>query len=388
MKICHVITRMIIGGAQENTLLSIRGALEKGHDVTLVTGPTDGPEGKLLRDQPVPGLKVVECPWLVREISPLNELRAYRFLKKYFRREKFDVVHTHTSKAGIIGRIAGRKAGVPLVVHTIHGLAFHPYQSPMKNRLYIFLEKLAAQYCDEIYCVAQAMTDQCLAAGIGKKEMFKVVYSGMEIETFLNAVPEESLREQLGIPAGSTVFATVARLFPEKGYEDFIPVAKRIAEKHPGVCFLLIGNGILMDSIRKDVESAGFADRFFFPGLVSPREVHRYLALSDALVHLSLHEGLPRAAVQSLGCGKPVIGYDLDGTPEVVRNGETGWLIEPRDLDAVEAAMEKVVSDPATAEEYGRNGKALAGRLFGWRRMSDILLEHYGTALAKKTSVQ
>ena len=203
MKICHIITRMIIGGAQENTLLSIKGALEKGHDVTLITGPTDGPEGKLLRDQPLPGLKVIECPWLVREISPLNELKAYFFLKKVCRKEKYDVVHTHTSKAGIIGRIAGRHAGVPLVIHTIHGLAFHPYQAKWKNSLYIFLEKLAAKYCDEIYCVAQAMIDQSLAAGIGKKEMFKVVYSGMDIGNFLNAVPEPALQKELGIPENS-----------------------------------------------------------------------------------------------------------------------------------------------------------------------------------------
>ena len=385
MKICHIITRMIIGGAQENTLLSIKGALEKGHEVTLITGPTDGPEGKLLRDQPLSGLKVIECPWLVREISPLNELKAYFFLKKVCRAEKFDVVQTHTSKAGIIGRIAGRHAGVPLVVHTIHGLAFHPYQAKWKNQLYIFLEKLAAKYCDEIYCVAQAMIDQSLVVGIGKKEMFKVVYSGMDIGKFLNAVPEPALQKELGIPDHSVVFSTVARLFPEKGYEDFIPVAIRIAKRFPQACFLLIGNGILMESIRNEVESAGVADRFFFPGLISPGEVHRYLALSDALVHLSLHEGLPRAAVQSLGCGNPVIGYNLDGTPEVVLNGETGWLIEPRDLDAVETAMTEVIEHPETVKRYGQNGKALVGNLFGWRRMADILLELYQDALNRKS---
>lgn len=386
MKICHVITRMIIGGAQENTLLSIKGALEKGHEVTLITGPTDGPEGKLLRDQPLPGLKVIECPWLVREISPLNELKAYSFIKKICRQERYDVVHTHTSKAGIIGRIAGRAAGVPLVVHTIHGLAFHPYQSAWKNRLYIFLEKLAAKYCDEIYCVAQAMIDQSLAAGIGKKEMFKVVYSGMEIETFLNAKADPVLRNELGIPENAVVFSTVARLFPEKGYEDFIPVAIRIAKRVPNACFLLIGNGILMDPIRKEVEEAGVSDRFFFPGLVSPGDVHKYLALSHALVHLSLHEGLPRAAVQSLGCGNPVIGYALDGTPEVVRNGETGWLIQPRDLDSVESAMMEVIEDPETARRYGANGKSMVGELFGWQRMADILLDLYERALNGKTA--
>ena len=216
--------------------------------------------------------------------------------------------------------------------------------------------------------------------------MFKVVYSGMDIERFLNSVPDPALRKELGLPEDAVVFSTVARLFPEKGYEDFIPVAIRIAKKYPKACFLLIGNGILMDPIRKEVEEAGVAAHFFFPGLIPPGEVHRYLSLSDALVHLSLHEGLPRAAVQSLGCGNPVIGYNLDGTPEVVRNGETGWLIQPRELDDVEEAMVQVMEQPDVVRQYGANGKKLVGGLFGWRRMADILLELYSAALAKKTA--
>jgi glycosyltransferase involved in cell wall biosynthesis len=192
------------------------------------------------------------------------------------------------------------------------------------------------------------------------------------------------LRDSLGIPAGAVVFSTVARLFPEKGYEDFIPVAKRLANAYPNACFLLIGNGILMDSIRKDVNEAGFGDRFFFPGLVSPGDVHRYLAISDALVHLSLHEGLPRAAVQALGCGKPVIGYDLDGTPEVVINGKTGWLIAPRNLDDVFSAMSEVMENKEKSAEFGKNGKSLVAGLFGWRKMADTLLDLYEAALNGK----
>ena len=166
MKICHVITRMIVGGAQENTLLSCRGAVEAGHDVTLVTGPSPGPEGELLKRVSCPGLKIVECPHLVRAISPLTDLKAYSFLKKLFREEKYDVVHTHSSKAGIVGRFAAKAAHVPFVAHTIHGLAFHRYEKFWKNFIYIASERAAAPCGKRIYAVAQAMIDQSLAAGI------------------------------------------------------------------------------------------------------------------------------------------------------------------------------------------------------------------------------
>ncbi len=383
MKICHVITRMIVGGAQENTLLSVRGALEKGHDVTLVTGPSPGPEGELLRTVSCPGIKVVTCPDLVREIAPWKDFRAYQFLKRYFRDEKFDVVHTHSSKAGIVGRFAADSARIPLIVHTIHGLAFHRFEKKWKNALYIACEKAAAKHCTRIYAVAQAMIDQSLAEHIGSPEMYKVVYSGMELELFLNAKPEQALREKLGIPEGKTVFATLARLFPLKGYEDFFPIAMQLAKENPNVHFLIIGDGILTEKYKRELADLALENRFSFAGLVPPNQVHRYLALADALTHFSLREGLPRAAVQSLATGKPVIAYRLDGTPEVVQNGRTGYLLEPGDLDGIRNAMREIVENPDMAKRLGESGRNLVSGLFGWRKMSDTLLEDYAKCLGK-----
>ncbi len=384
MKICHVITRMNVGGAQENTLLSIRGAIEKGHDVTLLTGPSAGPEGALLRRKPCPGLRVAECPDLVREISPLHDLKAYFFMKRFFREGGFDVVHTHSTKAGILGRIAACRAHVPLVVHTVHGLAFHAYQSRLKNLIYAACERIAARCSGRIYAVAQAMVDQCLAVHAGKPEQYRVVYSGMELEPFLESKPDPVLREKLGIPEHAKVAATLARLFPEKGYEDFIPSALELAKTVPDLYFLLIGDGILTESIRKQVADAGFAKRFIFAGLVAPDEVHRYLALSDLLVHLSLHEGLPRAAVQSLACGKPVVAYPLDGTPEVVLDGKTGVLVPPRDIPAVENAVKRLLESPELRAEFGAAGRSLVSARFGWKLMADTLLEDYAAHLPRK----
>ena len=366
-----------MGGAQENTLLSARGAVEAGHDVTLVTGPSPGPEGELLKKVSCPGLKIVECPWLVREISPVKDFKAYRFLKKLFREERYDVVHTHSSKAGVVGRFAGKAAKTPLVVHTIHGLAFHRYEKPWKNFLYILSERAAARCGRRIYAVAQAMIDQSLAAGIGKPEMYKVVYSGMELEPFLTSSPDSELRKSLGIPENAFVFATLARLFPLKGYEDFIPLAMELAKERPEVHYLIIGDGILTEEIKRNIAEKNLTDRFSFAGLVPPGEVYRYLALSNTLVHFSLREGLPRAAVQSLASGKPVIAYALDGTPEVVISGKTGWLLTPSSPADAKNAMTDAVDHPEKTGKLGKAGRELVASRFGWKQMSDTLLEDY-----------
>lgn len=384
MKICHVITRMIVGGAQENTLLSCRGAQEAGHDVTLVTGPSPGPEGELLKRVSCPGLKIVECPWLVREIAPLSDFKAFSHLKKLFRTERYDVVHTHSSKAGIVGRFAARAAGVPLVVHTIHGLAFHRYEKFWKNLLYIACERAAAPCGKRIYAVAQAMIDQSLAAGVGSPDQYKVVYSGMELDRFLHAKPDPELRKKLGIPEDAVVLATLARLFPLKGYEQFLPVAVKLAKELPQIHCLIIGNGTMMEEIREFIRKEGVESRFSFAGLVAPGEVGNYLALASVLVHFSLREGLPRAAVQALASGKPVIAYALDGTPEVVIPGKTGYLLKPGDRAGAEAAIRELVANPALAAELGANGRKLVESRFGWKTMSDTLLKDYAECLAAK----
>lgn len=384
MKICHVITRMIVGGAQENTLLTVRGLHERGHEVVLATGPSPGPEGELLKQGPAHGFEVVECPHLVREISPVADFKATLFLKDLFKSRRFDVVHTHSSKAGIVGRFAGRLAGTPFIVHTVHGLAFHRYEKAWKNLVYKVSERLASKCCDRIYAVAGAMIDQCVAAKVAPRDKFKVVYSGMELEPFLNAKPDPSLRRSLGIPDDRPVVGTLARLFPLKGYEQFIPAAIKVARMRPDVHFLIVGDGAMRAELEETVRACGLASSFTFAGLVAPSEVYRYTAMMDMLAHLSLREGLPRAAVQALASAKPVVAFRLDGTPEVVKDGETGFLVEPEDVEGAVIAMSKLLSDPEAAKKMGRNGRELVSKLFDWRNMVDILEREYFSGLAAR----
>ncbi len=377
MKICHVITRMIVGGAQENTLFTIIGHIQKGHEVVLITGPSPGPEGELLKNSDFPKFEIIEIPSLVREMNPVKDYAAYKELKRIFAERKFDVVHTHSSKAGIIGRAAAWKVKVPFVAHTVHGQAFHAYEKPWKNFLYISAERWAAKRCHKIYAVAQAMIDQCVEAKIAPREKYKVVYSGMEISDFLNSKPEPELREQLGIPEGARVIGTVARLFPLKGYEYFLPLAYAVNTVCPDVHFLVVGDGSLRGWMDKQLAAIGLSGHFHFAGLVPPDEVYRYIALMDILAHLSLREGLPRCVVQALASGKPALGFKLDGTPEVIIDGETGYCAKAKDVKTIIASTVHILSNPELAKQMGENGKKMVAEKFDWHRMADILEEEY-----------
>ena len=384
LKICHVITRMIVGGAQENTLLTVLGLLEKGHETVLVTGPSPGPEGELLKKKDLPQFEIVENEHLLREINPYHDLMAYFSLKKFFKERKFDVVHTHSSKAGIIGRAAAYAAGVPFVTHTVHGQAFHPYEKAWKNFIYKAAERWAATKCHMIYSVCQAMIDQCVTEKIAPAEKYKVVYSGMDLEPFLTSSPDSELRKKLGIPENRKVVGTVARLFPLKGYEFILPMAEKILKSFPETHFLLVGDGIMRKGMEEEIEKLGMKDHFTFAGLVRPDEIYKYTALMDILVHLSLREGLPRAVVQALASGKPAIGFKLDGTPEVIIDGKTGFTADAENLEQVISALEKLLADSGLCTDMGKNGRELVSVNFDWRRMASILEEEYFKHLGVK----
>ena len=185
-RIAHVITRLIVGGAQENTIFTVEGLAENpDYEVTLITGPALGPEGSLLEGGWRKSAQTVLINQMRRQINPVRDGVTYRQLCRLFRREKYDLVHTHSSKAGIIARLAAKKAGIRLILHTIHGLPFHEYQGQAANRLYIALEKKAAKVSDKIICVADVMTEKAVRAGVADSDKFTTIDSGMDLDSFL-----------------------------------------------------------------------------------------------------------------------------------------------------------------------------------------------------------
>jgi glycosyltransferase involved in cell wall biosynthesis len=357
MKILHIITRLIVGGAQENTLLTCEGLHRAGHDVTLLTGPSPGPEGTLMERAQASGYKVKVTPHLVRNPHPWHDWRAGAEIARICRQMQPDVVHTHSSKAGIIGRKAAARCDVPVIVHTIHGLPFHPYQAGWINKLWIMLERRAAKRCHAIISVADAMTKQALAAGVGSPGMYSTIYSGMEVGPFVSPkFSRQEIRAELKIPSDRLVFGTIARLQPLKGHDDLLACAAKVIERVPAAHFLWIGDGVFRERFEAAIREKNWSDRFTLTGLVTPARVAELLPAMDVLVHPSYREGLARALPQALLAGVPVVSYDCDGAGEVCITGNTGELVKTGDSASLGEAMVKLALNEhrKTMGETGR----------------------------------
>jgi glycosyltransferase involved in cell wall biosynthesis len=377
MKICHVITRLIVGGAQENTVSTCIGLRKLGHEVDLVIGPQTGPEGSLYDQAKAAGVPIIVVEELRRAPNPLNDLGAGTALRKLFVRKRYDIVHTHSGKAGFIGRIAAKLARVPIIVHTIHGPSFYDYQNPIGNWVFRWAEQVAGECTTQFVSVADAMTQQYLAAGIGRLNQYVTIHSGMNIDAFLNARRDESLRESLGITRDDLVVGKIARLFRLKGHEFLFEAAPRIVATVPNIKFLLVGDGIYRERFERLATEMNLRRYFVFAGLVPPSEIPQYVASMDLLVHLSLREGLPRALPQALACGKPVVAFDVDGAREVCIDGATGLLVRAGDVNGLANAVIRLLQDKELANRMATQGRNLVKERFSEEQMVRQLDELY-----------
>jgi glycosyltransferase involved in cell wall biosynthesis len=370
IKVLHIITRFILGGAQENTLLTVFGLRDSPrYEPLLATGPAEGPEGSLLDRARSSGIVPIIIPELVREISPFTDYAALKVLRALIRKTKPVIVHTHSSKAGILGREAAWREHVPIIVHTIHGPPFHAREKFWKNTLYTWLERREAKRSSVLISVADAMTRQYLDRRIGRLEQYVTIRSGMEIEPFLKPYDKALVRKRLSIPQNAFVIAKIARIAPLKGHEDLLKAVSQVRRTHPEAHLLLIGDGELRSQITSLASNLGLSDSLTFTGLVPPSDIPELLGAADCLVHASYREGLPRAVVQAMLSGLPVAAYALDGTPEVVEDGKTGFLVPAGDISALAAAITGIISDPAAASAMGAAGRRRVSGEFSWITM-------------------
>ena len=388
VRVLHVITRMIVGGAQENTLFT--AALQTKnprYDVTLLTGVDDGPEGDLLDAARAQGVRLQIEPLLVRPIRPFVDLRAFLMLRRFMKNGRFDIVHTHSSKAGILGRMAAHSAGVPIIVHTLHSLVFHEYEKAWKNTLYIALKRLCAPWTDSFISVNQKTLDGALAQGIGTPEKHIKIFSGMDLAPFLNVskgLSAAQAKKQAGIPEDALVVGKVARLFPLKGHDLFMDAAGKVAAVRPDVHFLLVGGGILRESLEEQARKLGIADRVHFAGLVRPEEVPALIQAMDVVVHSSLREGIARVIPPAGAVGKPVVTFDMDGAPEVIRDGVSGYLAPPQDTTALAGRVVELLASASERERMGREGQKFARENYSAELMVDRINAVYERLILEK----
>ncbi len=370
LNICHVITRLIVGGAQENTLLTCRGLHEKGHRVTLIAGPETGPEGSLWDDARAIGCEVIRLDSLRRAVRPVSDWKARSELISTFRRIRPDVVHTHSSKAGILGRSAATSAGVPIVVHTIHGMSFNRTQPWLVHAAYRSLERRAGRVTDAFVTVADAMIDQAVAAGLGPRERFTTIRSGVEVDRFApDAEARRRHRADWGVNDDEIVVGTIARLFVNKGYEEILAAMPGAVARQPRLRFVWIGGGAHRSRYEQQLERQGLRDRVTLLGLVRPQQVASLINGFDILLHASRWEGLPRAVVQALLTGVPAISFNNDGAPEVVLPDRTGLLVPLGDINGLANAMATLAGNSEKRKIFGQNGRLLCQKMFDWREM-------------------
>jgi len=325
-RVLHLITRLIVGGAQENTIASVAGVDPGRYDSRLWTGEETGSEGSLFADARARGIVVRVMPNMVREISPVKDLVMLFQLTRLLRRGHFDIVHTHASKAGILGRVAARLAGVPHITHTLHGWGFHDRMHPALKHLYAAAERSIAPWTRPLISVSEKTTRVGREERIGEPDQYRLIRSGIPLSTFgPDAGVRERVRRELGVPEGHYVVGSVGRLSAQKNPHDFVRVGADVLARLPNGLFVYVGDGPMREEIAAAAESGGVGDRLIMLGLRD--DVADLLRAFDIFILTSLWEGLPRVVLQALATGVPVVAYDTAGIAEAVSEGTNGYLV-------------------------------------------------------------
>jgi glycosyltransferase involved in cell wall biosynthesis len=365
VKVLHLITYFpIFHGAQENTCLTVNYHDKARFDVWLGTQPGGSLLSSVQNDA-----HIALLPHLQRAVHPLKDLLAFWEIYRLCRRERFTIVHTHISKAGVLGRLAARLAGVPIILHTVHTISFHASESQMVNRLYLWLEKLCAPITHRFLVVSQLNITKHLEARIGKPEQYQVVYSGIDVERLqaLRYGPE-TVRASLGVPAHHRLIVWIGRLAYQKDPQCFVRAAAALCRDVLDVTCLMVGDGPLRAEVETLIDELGMRGRIIVTGFRD--DVPEILASASMLGHSSRFEGMGRVISEAMLLGIPVAGTAVDGVVEAIESGQRGGLlVQPEQPAQLTAAMRRLLEDRALAGRLTTEGKTWAWARFDAREM-------------------
>ncbi|MFI5349710.1 MAG: glycosyltransferase family 4 protein [Elusimicrobiota bacterium] len=352
IKVAHVVTRLDLGGAQQNTLATVRGLDPARFDAFLICG-----EGGFF-DKEV-GARAVFLDSLVREVSPLRDILAALELWKIFQAERPQIVHTHSSKAGILGRIAAAMAGVPIIVHTYHGFGFHDRQNPIVKSVYVILERFCALFTTQLIYVSRSNAEYAERHGLGPGV---IIRSGVRLSDFPAQVDAAKLKMSAGIGMHKPVVVSIGNLKPQKNAIDFVAAAAKVSAKFPDARFVFIGDGPQRRALEAKAFSLGLDGILMFLGW--RRDGAQWLAASDVFAMTSLWEGLPRALVEALRTGLPAVCYATDGVVDVLRDGENGFVVPAGNVDALADRIARLLEDADLRRRLGAAAASSIGPEF------------------------
>lgn len=355
-RVFHLITRLLKGGAEAKTIETVLGL--DGYEFVVGHGASYDPEQVQLLESS--GIETHRFS-TIRHYNPVTAVPAVGAVARYIRREGFDIVHTHSTEAGVIGRFAAALAGVPAVVHTVHGVPFASDRNDVLERFVLGCERRAAKRTDRLITNADAIAKDYLSRGIGRPEQYTTVYSGIDIDRFQAVEPAED------VSGNGVRVVMIGRLADGKGFEDLLAAVDRL---ETDLSVYLVGDGPLRESLTAEIERRELSETVHMLGYRG--DVPAILAASDVAVLPSYREGTPRVLTEAMASGLPVVATEIAGIPEQVCDGENGFLIEPGDVDALVDRLERLVLDTELREQFGADGRERVNRFSEERMLADL----------------
>ena len=373
IKILHVITHLPIGGAQDNTLYTVELLDKEKYDISLCCNL----DGELVeRAKKVEAVKLFDIPFLGREVSPYRDIRAFLSLYKLFKEEDFTIIHTHSSKAGLLARLAAVLNKTPIVIHTIHGFAFNDFMNGLKKNFFIYLEKLLAKWTDVLITVSNLNKKKIIDLNIAHENKIKNIYSGIDLSLFTNKRNDE-FRKELNLENDHLLLGSVGRLSNQKDPITMIEAFGIISKPFPNAHLALVGDGELKGKILEKIDQLKLNDRIHLTGNKNnPWSVYHSM---DLFIMSSIYEGLGRSITEALSCGVPVVCTDVEGVPEIVRDNITGILVPPKDSNKLADGIIRTLNDMETAKKMAEEGRRFVNDNFDVNRMVNDIDSLYNT---------
>ncbi len=390
-KVIHMITRLDSGGSAQNTLLTALGHDRSRFDPLVVAGETgrwdDQGGAKATEENRVrlreAGVRCHVLPTLTREVNPTKDLRTLWWLLMFLRRERPVIVHTHTSKAGVLGRLAARLTGTPVVVHTPHGHVYYGHFGRFVSWLVLQSERLLARWTSQMIALTESERDEHLSCGVGRADRFAVVPSGIDLERFRRVAGGIGCRpEGFNCPLDAVVVGSVGWLTPVKGHRFLVEAVARLKPSQPRLHTVIVASGGLRAELERLACDRGVKDSVLFLG--ERKDVPHCLAAMDIFVLPSLNEGMGRALIEAMAAGRPVIATRVGGVPAIVEDRRTGLLVPPGDAAALAAAIDELLRRPEWAKELGTAAQQSIGERFGIRAMVQAVDAVYEAALSEQ----
>jgi glycosyltransferase involved in cell wall biosynthesis len=392
IKVLHIITRFDKGGSAQNTYLTLLELKKGNFKSSLISGLSFESEMKQeeikanikdIQRLKSENIKFIKCPSLVRRINILKDLKAFFDIWRIIKKNGPLIVHTHTSKAGLLGRLAAKLAGIPIIIHTPHGHVFFGYFRPLKTKVFIILEKLAARITDKIIALTNKERGDYILFKIADEEKFVVINSGVELNKFKELPFNENrnFKKELRIPENSLTIGTVGRLEPVKGHEFLVKAAKHIIPKYPDSIFIFTGDGYLKQNLEKKAFDLGIEENIIFLGWRD--DAAKIISAYDVFVLPSLNEGMGRVLVEAMALGKPIVASNIGGIPDLVIHGKNGFLVPPKNPKELAKYIQILLEDEKKREKMGQAGKEIALN-FSAENMVVKIAKLYNELLTKK----